>query len=140
MSDRKFRRAQVMERVVSGALKVWEAAELLCLSRRQVKRLTKRYKLGGAKALLHGNVGRSSNRARPASEKAWVLELIRARYGGSAETGTGQRLGPTLVSEHLWEEEGLRIPVSTLTRWMKAQALWSRRWKRSPHRRRRDRK
>ena len=140
LSDREFRRAQVMERVFSGALKVWEAAELLCLGARQVKRLSKRYKAGGAKALVHGNFGRRSNHARALSERARTIELIRERYGGSAEVGPGQRLGPTLVSEHLWEEEGLWIPVTTLTRWMKAEALWSRRRRRSAHRRRRDRK
>lgn len=38
------------------------------------------------------------------------------------------------------EEEGIRIPVSTLTEWMRSEGLWSRRRKRSPHRSRRDRK
>lgn len=140
LSDREFRRVQVMERLESGALKMREAAELLCLSERQLKRLAKRYRAGGAKALVHGNFARPSNHARPACERARVIELIRERYGGSAEMGPGQRLGPTLVSEHLLEEEGILLPVTTLTAWMKSEGLWSRRRKRSPHRSRRDRK
>ncbi len=140
LSDREFRRVQVMERLASGAVRVREAAELLCLSERQVKRLAKRYRSGGAKALVHGNFARCSNHARSESERARVIELIRERYGGSAELGPGQRLGPTLVSEHLWDEEGIRLPVTTLTKWMKSEGLWSRRRKRSSHRRRRDRK
>lgn len=140
LSDREFRRAEVMERLAGGTVKVREAAELLCLSERQVKRLAKRYRAGGARALVHGNFARRSNHARAESGRSRVIELIRERYGGTAETGPGQRLGPTLVSEHLWEEEALRIPVTTLTEWMRAEGLWSRRRKRSPHRRRRDRK
>ncbi len=140
MSDREFRRAQVLERLTGGAVKVREAAELLCLSERQVKRIGKRYRAWGARALVHGNFGRRSNHARLASEQSRVIELIRERYGGSAEPGAGQRLGPTLVSEHLWEEEGIRIPVTTLTEWMRSEGLWSRRRKRRPHRRRRERK
>ena len=140
LSDREFRRAEVMERLAGGTVKVREAAELLCLSARQVQRLAKRYTAAGAKGLVHGNVGRRSNHARALAERTRTIELIRERYGGSAEAGPGQRLGPTLVSEHLWEEEGLWIPVTTLTRWMQAEALWSRRRKRSAHRRRRERK
>jgi len=69
-----------------------------------------------------------------------VIDLIRERYSGGAEVGAGQRFGPTLLSEHLSEDEGLDIPVSTLTDWMRPEGLWSRRRKREPHRRRRVRK
>lgn len=69
-----------------------------------------------------------------------MIELIRERYGGQAGIGPGQRFGPTLLSEHLAEDEELHIPVSTLTDWMRSAGLWSRRRKRERHRRRRDRK
>jgi transposase len=140
LSDREFRRGQVLERIARGELTTTEGAELLCLSERQVKRLSKRYRAGGARALVHGNFGRPSNHARALRERARVIELIRERYGGKAEMGPGQRLGPTLLSEHLLEEEGIRIPVSTLTEWMRGEGLWSRRRKRCPHRSRRERK
>lgn len=84
MSDREFRRARVMERLSAGVVSVGEAAELLCLSERQVKRLIGRYRTGGAKALVHGNFRRRSNHARPVAERARVIELIRERYGGEA--------------------------------------------------------
>jgi len=44
------------------------------------------------------------------------------------------------LSEHLLEDEGIRLPVSTLTEWMRAAGLWSRRRKRSRHRSRRERR
>lgn len=140
VSEREFRRAVVIARAVARELTSEQAAELLCLSSRQVKRLRKRYLAGGEKALVHASAGRSSNHCRAAEERERVIELISARYGGSAESGPGQRFGPTLVSEQLREDEGILVPVSTLTDWMRAAGLWSRVRKRRPHRRRRERK
>jgi hypothetical protein len=140
LSERELRRLQVISRVVAGELTSLDAGELLELSARQVKRLRKRYVASGARALVHGNFGRQSNHRRPASERDRVVELIRERYSGSSGVGPGQRFGPTLLSEHLLEDEGLALPVSTLTEWMRAAGLWSRRRKRARHRSRRERK
>jgi transposase len=140
LSERELVRASVVKRVVGGELCSREAAELLWLSQRQVKRLVRRFREGGAKGLVHASCGRCSNHARPAAERERVIQLIRERYGGRADVGPGQRFGPTLLSEHLAEEEGLEIPVSTLTDWMRPEGLWSRRRKRERHRRRRDRR
>ncbi len=140
LSERELVRAGVIKRVLEGGIRSREAAEILCLSQRQVKRLVKRYRDRGAKGLIHASCGRLSNHARPEAERERVLDLIRERYGGSAETGPGQRFGPTLLSEHLAEDEGIEIPVSTLTDWMRPAGLWSRRRKRRRHLRRRARK
>jgi len=140
MSEREFMRAGVIERVVSGEISSRDGAELLCLSGRQVKRLVRRFRDKGVRGLIHASFGRRSNHARPTRERERVIDLIRERYSGGAEVGAGQRFGPTLLSEHLSEDEGLDIPVSTLTDWMRPEGLWSRRRKREPHRRRRVRK
>lgn len=140
MSDRDLVRLGVIKRVVARELTSVEGGELLCLSARQVKRLAKQFRELGAKGLIHSGYGCASNHARTREERERVIELIRERYGGRAEPGPGQRFGPTLVSEHLAEDEQLHIPVSTLTDWMRSEGLWSRRRKRKPHRRRRERK
>ena len=62
----QLRRVKVMVRVKRGELKLREAARMLALSYHQTKRLKNCYKAGGAKALVHGSVGRGSNRADPA--------------------------------------------------------------------------
>ena len=137
MSEREFTRAAVLRRVVAGELGIREATPLLGVSYRQAKRLTARYRATGRQGLVHGNVGRRSNRAVPALPRARVLELVRTHYGGSAARGPGQRFGPTLAAEHLWTDHGVLVPVSTLTRWMRAAGLWSRaRRARSRHHRR----
>jgi hypothetical protein len=140
MSDRDLTRLGVIKRVVARELTSVEAGELLCLSGRQVKRLAKQFRELGAKGLIHSGYGCVSNHARSREERDRVIELIRERYGGKAEPGPGQRFGPTLVSEHLFEDEEIDLPVSTLTDWMRSEGLWSRRRKRKPHRRRRERK
>lgn len=136
MSTQELRRGEVLGRVQRGELKLSEAADLLALSYRQARRLKKRYLAGGAKSLVHGNVGRKSNRAKPKQLREQALSLIRQHYSGSPE----QRFGPTLAAEHLTADHGIEVDSETLRRWMLAAGLWSRKRKRKAHRRRRERK
>src|SRR5712692_8196861 len=95
-----------MGRVKAGNLRLGEASELLLLSYRQAKRIWARYRVGGGKALQHGNCGRRSNRAYPMKLRAAVLEQVKARY---------EDFGPTLAAEHLASDDGLEVPAETLT-------------------------
>jgi transposase len=136
MSTRELERVEVMGRVAKGDLKLTDAAAMLELSYRHVKRLWRRYKRMGRKGLQHGNVGRESNRSKPAKFRRRVLSLIQQKYGGSE----GERFGPTLAAEHLAEEDGIRIDHETLRCWMLAEGLWSRQRRRKKHCQRRERK
>jgi hypothetical protein len=123
-----------------GEVSVVEAAGLLGLSYRQTKRVYARYRARGVKGLVHGHVGRHSNHARSDAEREQVLTLVATHYSGPAAKGPGQRFGPTLVAEHLASEHGLAVPVTTLTRWMRAAGLWGRARKAKPKHVRRERK
>jgi len=136
MSDEERKRNEVMTRVKKGDLGLRNAAEILGISYRQVKRIRKRYRKQGAKGLVHGNVGRKSNRAKPQKFRERALRLVRQKYSGEA----GERFGPTLAAEHLASEDGLEVDPETLRRWMLGEGLWSRERKRQTHRRRRERK
>lgn len=136
MSTTELRRAGVLARVAAGTLKLRSAATLMDVSYRQAKRLYRRYRTEGATGLTHRSAGRPSNRATRETQRARVLALIREKYSG----GVDQRFGPTLAAEHLASEDGVRVDHETLRRWMLAAGLWSRARKRSPHRRRRERK
>jgi hypothetical protein len=94
-----------MGRVKAHSLGLCEAAELLELSYRQIKRIWARYRIGGAKALQHGNCGRVSNRAYTAEFQATVLQQVKARY---------EDFGPTLAAEHLASDGGLEVHAETL--------------------------
>jgi transposase len=120
-----------MVRVKAGSLRLNEAAELLELSYRQAKRVWARYRGGGAKALQHGNCGRRSNRAYAVELRRAVLDRVRERYAD---------FGPTLASEHLASDDGLKIHAESLRRWMREAGLWQGKRKRKPYRQRRERK
>lgn len=139
MTTKEATRGAVLARVAEGKVTLIEAAALLHVGYRQVRRLFHRYTTHGRRGMRHGNVGRRSNRARPAAEQEEVVQLIRAHYGGPA-TGPGQRFGPTLAAEHLWTEHGVLIPVPTLRRWMVAADIWSRQRRARPIHVRRQRR
>jgi len=136
MSSRELERVEVMGRIASGGLKLMDAAAMLQLSYRQVKRLWRRYQQVGRKGLKHGNAGRPSNRGKPMKLRRRVLSLIKKKYSGSE----AERFGPTLAAEHLAEEDGIVMDHETLRRWMLAERLWSRQRKRKKHCQRRERK
>jgi len=136
MSEREVRRAGVLGRVKAGELRQQEAATILRLSYRQVKRLYRRYQVGGAQGLVHGNAGRRSNRGKLKAFREKILKIVGERYGGEP----GERLGPTLAAEHLEEDHGLKVDAETLRRWMLEAGLWSRERKRKAYRQRRTRR
>lgn len=140
MSLKEHRRAVVVERVVEEGLRLADAAVLMGVSSRQAKRLVARFRAGGRAALVHRGVGKRSNHARPAAERARVLKLVREEFGGPAEVGPAQRFGPTLAAEQLEEEYGIAIPRTTLRDWMVKERLWTRVRKTRPRPRRRERR
>ena len=136
MSKREMIRAAVLAQVESGAWTLVQAAEQMELSYRQAKRLWKRYSKYGGAAVVHGNAGRASNRAKPKKVRAKVVRLIRQKYSGEV----GQRFGPTLAAEHLASEDQIEISATTVRRWMLTEGLWSRERKVREHRQRRVRR
>ena len=136
MSEEEVRRAGVLKRVKGGELTQVEAAEMLGLSYRQLKRIYVRYRESGAKGLVHRSAGKASNRARPAKERERILKIVRKEYSG----GPGERFGPTLAAEHLEVDYGLVVDAETLRRWMLAAGLWTKERKRKPYRQRRARR
>jgi transposase len=136
MSKEELRRVEVLARVKSKQLRVVDAALLLHLSYRQAKRLWKLYREEGAAGLKHGGAGRPSNRAYEPKFRREVLRLVREKYSGAV----GERFGPTLTTEHLEAEDGVKVAAETLRRWMLAEGLWSRERRRRRHRQRRARK
>src|ERR1017187_10360070 len=82
MSKRELRRVGVLARVASEELKLVDAAKILSLSYRQVKRIWQRYEKEGAKGLKHRSAGKGSNRAKPKKFRAQVIRLLRKKYSG----------------------------------------------------------
>jgi transposase len=131
MSGREQRRAWVLSRVEAGEMGMAEAARLLGLSERSVRRLRARMRQDGPAGLVHGNRGRASPRRVPAATRARILALVEATYAD---------VNDTHLAELLAEREGIEVGRVTLRRLLRDAGRPPRRRRRAPrHRRRRDR-
>ncbi|MBA4191783.1 MAG: hypothetical protein C0467_27710 [Planctomycetaceae bacterium] len=130
MSQRERDVLKVMQPVLDGQRTQAEAARLLKRSPRQIRRIQRKLEAGGDAVLVHGLRAKPSNHQHDPVLRQKVLKAYRARY---------HDFGPTLASEKL-ADEGLRVGVETLRRWLLAEGLWTRRRHRDPHRSRRPRR
>lgn len=115
MSQRELSRLEVIQPVCRKDLRQSQAADLLGLSLRQVKRLCRGYKEAGASALVSKRRGRPSNNRLPEQEIVKARGLLRANY---------YDFGPTLAHEKLCEAHGLRLSVESVRRMMIREGLW----------------
>jgi transposase len=115
MSRKERDRLKVMAALAEGRLKQVEAARLMKLSVRHVRRVRERYDAQGDAGLVHRSRGRPSNRRIPAARRERVLERVRADYAD---------FGPTLAAEKLAERDGLAVNRETLRQWMVEDGLW----------------
>jgi transposase len=131
MSRKERRRLEAFSRVKLGGVTLVEASELLGLSYRQTKRAWSRYQSEGDAGLVHRLRGQASNRHSPEEAKQQALTLYREQYAD---------YGATLAAECLEKEDGVKVPVTTLRRWLLQAGLLEPRRKRRLHRRRRTRR
>lgn len=96
-----------------------QAAEQLGLTVRQVKRLGRAFRSGGAQALRSKQRGQASNHQLAPKLKAQARKLLNERYAD---------FGPTLAHEKLTEVHHLHLSVESVRRLLIAEALWQ------PHR------
>src|SRR5713226_7556571 len=82
LSQKELQRVAVISACIKGEVACARAAELLCLSVRQIKRLKKRLREDGEAALAHASRGRPSPRRLPVRMRDRILHLARTRYVG----------------------------------------------------------
>jgi transposase len=127
----ELRRLHVIEKVLEGIVKQVEAAEILSLSGRQIRRIVKRIRSEGGRGIIHRLRGRPSNRRISHKIKERVTRLYRRQY---------KDFGPTLASEKLRERDGIEINDETLRRWLIEVGDWKKIRRRKRHRQWRERK
>jgi hypothetical protein len=123
MSMRELDRLKIIQAVADGRLMPWRAAERLGLSRRQIERLTARYRDAGASGLVSLHRDRPSNRQLPDGLADRAIRLIRERYAD---------FGPTFANEKLRECHGIVLGTETLRHLMTIAGLWVPRKQRPP--------
>jgi transposase len=114
MSQRELTRLEVMQRVKRKTLTQRQAAELLSVSIRQVKRLCKAYQASGAAGLISKRRGQPSNHRLPEKTIHKAQQLLRTRYPD---------FGPTLATEKL-AIEGVSLSVETVRQLLIGEGLW----------------
>jgi hypothetical protein len=130
MSQRERDRLRVLHAVLDGQRTQVEAARLLRLTPRHVRRLLQRLQQGGDAALVHGLRGQPSNHRKDAKLRRRILRAYRKDY---------HDFGPTFAAEKL-AERGLEVSPDTLRRWLLADGLWQSQRRREQHRSRRPRR
>jgi hypothetical protein len=133
MSKEEIKRLHYVRNAEEGKIKQVEAAKDLDISDRQFRRLVFKYRTVGEEGLVHGLRGTRSNRRKAESLKEKILKLYEKKYYG---------FGPTLLSEKLFELEGIEISDEWLRQLLMSERGVENGWQRKgrKHRRWRERK
>ena len=115
MSTKELDRAEVLCKLRQKALSQTQAADILGISSRQVRRLYKGYKKMGAKALISKKRRGRGNHQLPLGLKEWALALIKEHY---------QDFGPTFAREKLVEVHKIKISVGLVRMLMISEGIW----------------
>ena len=111
---RDLRRLRVIHHVLEKRLTQVQAAALLGLTDRQVRRLVQGVRREGDRAVVHRRRGQPSNRRLPAG--------LRPRCC-ARRTNTMGEFGPTLAAEKLAERHGILVSKETRRGWVREQGV-----------------
>lgn len=129
LRQRELKRLHVIRKVIEGTLTQRDAAGLILLTERQVRRIVARMREEGDEGICHKSRGKPSHRKLPFKQR--IVELYRQQYPD---------FGPTLFTEKLEEHEGITVSRETVRTWLMEEDLWKKHRKRKAHRQWRERK
>lgn len=115
MTSSELRRIQILQRVQDGYLSQVAAAEALCLTERQVRRLVKALARGGPEALISQRRGRPPNNRITDACAEQILDYYRTSCTG---------FGPTLFAQTLAERQSIHVSREWIRRLLCVHGLW----------------
>ena len=115
MTMRDLDRLKCIQGVLDRELRVFQAAERLGITPRQVLRLVRRYELEGPIGLISRHRNRPGNHRIKAELADRAFAILRSQYPD---------FGPTLAAEKLRERHRIDLAVETVRRLMVAGGLW----------------
>jgi len=131
MSRREAKRLHILHQALERTLTQREAAGLMGLSDRQVRRLIQRLRAAGEEGICHRARGRPSNHRIPKRVKARALRLFRDQY---------RDFNLTHATEKLEEVHGIPLHAETLRLWLRAAGIPYQKRRARKHRQWRERK
>lgn len=108
-------KSNIMQSLLNGTITNAQAATILKLSLRQIKRLKRKVREQGTQAVIHQLKGKPSNHHLDLAVKEKALGLVKDHYAD---------FKPTFASEKLAEKHGLIVNSQTLRKWMIKEGLW----------------
>jgi transposase len=130
-AGRAMKLQEVLLRASAGKIKWWQAAELIGISERQMRRWRKRLEEQGYKGLLDRRRGVPSSKRVPKAQAQQVLDLYREQYFD---------LNVRHFHEKLREEHGIGLSYTWVKQALQGAGLVKRKAKRGVHRKRRERR
>lgn len=127
--QKELKRLHVIHKVIEGTLTQKDAADLVSLSERQIRRIVARIQEEGDGGIRHRLRGKPSQRKLPFKQR--IVDLYQEHYPD---------FGPTLFTEKLAEREGVTVSRETIRMWLAEDGLWLKHRKRKAHRQWRERK
>lgn len=115
MSKKELTRLEVIQRLKGKRLRQKQAAEMLGISERHVRRLLFAYRKYDEKGLISKRRGKPSNNQLKSDVKQNVIDLLHSHY---------HDFGPTLAHEKLCEDHGLQLSVESVRKIMIGEELW----------------
>jgi DNA-binding Lrp family transcriptional regulator len=116
MSQAERDRLDALKRASKKVITQKQAAEEIDVTERQVRRLLRKLRREGDRAVIHELSGRASNRKLPAEMEQWAITVL----SDSVYRG----FGPTLAAEYLHKRHQITVSKETLRRWMVQARLW----------------
>jgi len=131
MSQKELKRLHIINKILDKRLKQVEAVKILGLCDRQIRRIVKKIRIKGDKAIIHRSRGKISNRTFPEDLKEKVINIYKDKY---------YDFGPTLANEKLFEIDKIKLGTQTLRNWLIEKGEWQISHKHRKHRQWRERK
>src|SRR5437773_5525354 len=128
LSRKELHRPGLLKAACAGRVTNAQVAAALGISVRHVRRLKRRWELGGAPALAHRSRGRPSPRRLPAAVREAVIRLLTTTYRGFNDTH---------LTEKLRERHGLTLSRESVRRLRRQLGQPPQRARRAPRARRR---
>ena len=128
-SERAMNLHEVLLRATTGKIKWWEAAELIGISERQMRRWRKRLEEQGPEGLLDRRRGTPSHRRIPKRQAEEALALYRDKYFD---------LNVRHFHEKLREEHQIGLSYTWIKQALQAAGMVRRKAKRGVHRKRHE--
>jgi transposase len=131
MNQKESNRLHAIRQAIDRAITQAQAALLVGVTERQVRRMVKRVRREGNGGICHQSRGKRSNNLILEKIKDKAIDLCRTRY---------VEFGPTHAGEKLLQYHQIEVSTETLRGWFNQEEVSYRKRKKRPHRQWRPRK